>query len=103
MKNAIIRLLSNGYYDGKKYTVDDLTRKFYILKHIIRAGKELKVENKPNNFWNFHNNQNRRELIADLSRVHYFKMTDNAYFHIINRFENGDGYGIAREDRQCQN
>lgn len=76
MKNAIIRLLSNGYYDGKKYTVDDLTKKFYILKHIIRAGKELKVENKPNNFWNF---------------------------HIINRFENGDGYGIAREDRQCQN
>lgn len=96
MKKAIIRLLENGYYDGKKYTVDDFIKKFYPLRHIIKAG-ELTVINKPNHFWNFGNNRNRRELIADLSQVHYFNVKDTAYFHIINRFENGDGYGIERK------
>ena len=97
MKYTIIGILSKGYYDGKKYKSEDLCKKLYFLKHIIQNSDVLQIMNKPNNFWNFGNNQNRRELIDDIRRVHQFKMTDNFYFHIMNRFENGDGYGIQKE------
>jgi hypothetical protein len=97
MKNAIYNLLKNGYYNGRKYTIDDMCKKLYFLKYIARADEVLQVRTKSNSFWEYTNNDKRIELLHDLFRVHQFKITDNAYFHIINRFENGDGYGIVRE------
>lgn len=97
MKNAIYNLLKNGYYNGRKYTIDDMCKKLYFLKYIARADEVLQVRTKSNLFWEHTNNDKRIELLHDLFRVHQFKITDNAYFHIINRFENGDGYGIVRE------
>ena len=97
MKNAIYNLLKNGYYNGKKYTLDDMLKKLYFLKYIARADGGLQVMTSRNKFWDYTNNSNRIDLLHDLYSVHQFKLTDNAYFHIINRFENGDAYGIARE------
>lgn len=97
MKNAIYNLLKNGYYNGRKYTIDDMCKKLYFLKYIARADEVLQVRTKSNTFWEHTNNDKRIELLHDLYGVHKFSVTDIGYFRIINRFENGDGYGITKE------
>ena len=93
MKNCIYNLLKNGYTETKKYTVENFTRYLYLLQYIIEK-QEYFIGCKRNNFWNHTNNENRFQLMHDISQIHRAKMTDGAYFHILNRFENGDRYGI---------
>lgn len=94
MKQVIMTLLSRGYTTTKKYTADDLIKAFYPLKYLIRQEGEL-IRCNDNKFWNPKNNDNRIQLVHKLncSRLHDMS-TD--YFLIINRFENGDAYGIEK-------
>ena len=96
MKRTIIRFLTNGYTATRKYTLDELSRAFYPLKHIAQKRPDGNIWLTSNNFWQDSNNANRIELIADLSACRLGDIKDGGYFHILNRFENGDGYGIAR-------
>ena len=91
MKKTIIGLLAKGYTTSKK-TLEELTKAFYPLKHLITIKNGLTMCNS-NAFWKPENNRNRCELIADLSmaKLHDIK---GHYYHILNRFENGDKYGI---------
>ena len=98
MKNAIYNLLKNGYYNGKKYKIDDMCKKLYFLKYIAKNGEVLQVDINHNPFWDYTNNHNRWELLRDLTKVRRFKISDSGYFHIINRFENGDSYGILKRE-----
>lgn len=93
MKKTIISFLSKGYTTTKKYTLEDLTRKFYPLKYIAQKRSDGNIWLTSNNFWQDSNNEKRLALIKDL---HGAKLGDikGAYFSIINRFENGDHYGI---------
>lgn len=93
MKNRIYNLLKNGYTETKKYTEQDLIKYLYPLKHLIKRENNLIMCNR-NNFWNHTNNENRWQLMDDISQIHRANIKDNAYFRIINRFENGDRYGI---------
>jgi hypothetical protein len=93
MKNRIYNLLKNGYTETKKYTEQDLIKYLYPLKYIIQT-QEYFIGCKRNKFWDYTNNENRWQLMDDISQIHRAKVTDTAYFRIINRFENGDRYGI---------
>lgn len=95
MKKIIIGLLARGYTTTKKYTLDDLTKAFYPLKHIAQQDGHI-IRTKNNNFWNYENNRNRCELIADLASAKLGDIKSNLH-HILNRYENGDHYGIERK------
>ena len=94
MKNYIYNLLRNGYTTTKKYTESDFIKYLYFLKYIIETKHTNFIGCKRNKFWDYTNNHNRIQLLADIQNIHRAKMTDSAFFHIINRFENGDKYGI---------
>lgn len=96
MKSIILTLLRSGYTKTRKYSIEDLARKLYVLRPLLRIGVGGDICCNENAFWMVDNNPKRGDLITDIYRVHRFEATDPAYFHIINRFENGDGYGIAR-------
>lgn len=99
MKKIIIGFLARGYTTTKKYTLDDLTRAFYPLKHIAQTRSDGNIWLTSNNFWQDHNNHNRCELIADLTTAKLGDIKSNLY-HILNRYENGDHYGIEKEQKQ---
>ena len=94
MKQTIIRLLKNGYSVSQKYTADNLIKAFYPLQYIIQQDGKM-IRTKSNKFWDYNNIDKRAALIQDLSfaRLHNMK---GRYFNILNRFENGDGYGIEK-------
>ena len=95
MKHRIYNLLKNGYTETKKYTVEDFVKYLYPLKHIIKKSEYFKdIIAQSNDFWHHTNNENRFQLMEDISQIHRANIKDNAYFRIINRFENGDKYGI---------
>lgn len=95
MKKIIIGLLARGYTTTKKYTLDDLTKAFYPLKHILRINELGQITANDNYFWRFENNDNRYQLISNLTLATLGDIT-SYYFHILNRYENGDHYGIER-------
>lgn len=95
MKKIILGFLARGYTTTKKYTLDDLTKAFYPLKHIAQTRPDGNIWLTSNNFWQDHNNRNRYELIADLTTAKLGDIKNNLY-HILNRYENGDHYGIER-------
>ena len=96
MKNTIIRILKYGHYNGKKYNIEDVYKKIYFLQNVLEKNKYFPIAIKNNKFWSKENLKNRAELIVDIMSVTRFSFTDTAYFHIVNRFENGDGYGIIK-------
>lgn len=93
MKKIIIGILAKGYTTSKK-SIEELTKAFYPLKYLI-TNKHGIITCNDNAFWKYENHRNRCELIADLSMA---KLGDikGFYFHILNRFENGDVYGIDK-------
>ena len=93
MKKIIIGLLAKGYTTSKK-PLEELTKAFYPLEHLITNKNGLTMCN-DNTFWKPENNRNRCELIADLSmsKLHDIK---GHYYHILNRLANGDAYGIEK-------
>ena len=93
MKNLINTILRTGFTRSQK-PLEDYIKYLYPLKYILRVGEAGFVCCNHNPFWRFENKQNQMELYHDIRGVHRRSMTDDAYFRIINRFENGDKYGI---------
>lgn len=94
MKNIIMRILLTGYSSSKK-TIKDFTSYLYILEYVLTTNTLGFVVAKNNAFWNIENEKNRLELVNDISSIRRKDIKDTSYFHIINRFENGDKYGIV--------
>lgn len=95
MKHIISSILRNGVTTSKKKTLDDYIKYLYPLKYILEIDSDTKwVRCNRNAFWYEPNNQNRIELYHDIMAIHRANIKDDAYFRIINRFENGDKYGI---------
>ena len=95
MKQIIITILSNGFTTSKKYNLEDCIKYLYFLKYIFKTNSFTNcVCCNDNVFWLVSNNQNRIELLHDIIAIHKADIKDSAYFRIINRFENGDKYGI---------
>lgn len=95
MKNIILTLLSRGYSKTTKYKRDDLP---YFLRPLFEDSPILGialVSGLP--FWSAQNRENRDDLLHDFYSVQRMSITDTAYFHILNRFENGDAYGMKEE------
>ena len=99
MKNLIITLLRKGSVRTSKYTAEDLAKRFYPLRGIIRDCDLLGVrcvEDSP--FWHPDNNDNRTALIHDLAKARLGDVRSNYYFILV-RFEKGDRYGIPQPQR----
>lgn len=93
MKNLIGTILRTGLTKSKK-PLEDYVKYLYPLKHILTVNQFGWVTCNNNGFWKPENNQNRTELFNDVCGIQRRKITDGSFFHIINRFENGDRYGI---------
>lgn len=91
MKNLIGTILRTGLTKSKK-PLEDYVKYLYPLKHILTVNQLGWVVCNNNGFWKPENNQNRTELFHDVYGIQRRKITDSSYFHIINRFENGDRY-----------
>ena len=94
MKKNILQILRTGVSRSKE-PLERYYKYFYFFKYLIQREGDLTITRR-NDFWSFANKQNRLELINDIYKVRRFTMTDDAYFSIINRFENGDAYGIVK-------
>lgn len=97
MKKFIEGILRRGYTHTAKYSLEDYIKYLYPLQHILQYSPAGFVSCNNNKFWRPENNQNRIELFYDVCGMRKAKPTDNCYFRIINRFENGDKYGIVVE------
>lgn len=98
MKKAMLKFLSNGVYNGTKYTADDFIEKLFFLKMLIKeqSGVPMGILSNDNPFWFLQNESNRYELVQAIENVRRFSVNDTAFFGIINRFENGDCFGIRK-------
>jgi len=94
MKNTILIILQNGFTSSKKHSLDDFVRYLYPLKHLLETCEMLPIRCNKNSFWNSANNENRLALMSDVRRMTRNNANDLYYFRIINRFQNGDKYGI---------
>lgn len=92
MKKIIDTLLRTGYSKTTKYSTQDLEKYLYILRGLFEDTEYGHIKVKSNKFWDRDNSKNRLDLIHDMrSCTKDFK---SGRFHIVNRFENGDKYGI---------
>ena len=96
MKGLISTILRTGFTKSQK-PLADYIKYLYPLKYILRVNEVGWVASNDNSFWKFENNQNRVALFQDIGNIQKKSVTDDAYFRIINRFENGDRYGINVE------
>lgn len=98
MKQAIINFIKNHKYTGSKYTPEDFVKKLPFLELVI--GKQpavmVGVCSNDNWFWQYGNFRNASALADDIAKVKKFVPGDGMYDHILDRFENKDGYGINR-------
>lgn len=100
MKKLIIGILSRGYSSSKQAPLANCVAFLYPLKYILEeppVGLGMSVRCNHNPFWAAGNNQKRCELMRDIDGIRRHNITDGCYFRILNRFENGDGYGIIKE------
>ena len=95
MKNIILKILRTGFSETKKYSAKQLNNYMFVLDGLFCDRYGLIVADVNNHFWDYYNKKNREELIHDLSAVKRRSVQDTAYFRILNRFANGDKYGIA--------
>ena len=94
MKNILINLLTKGYTKTKKYTIKDIEEFCYILQGLFQNKNGIICCNS-NYFWHYENNNKRMQLIQDLKG--YSKdIRKGTKFTILNRYENGDAYGILK-------
>lgn len=98
MKTAILNFLRNGVYTGTKYTADDFIEKLFFLKNLIKvqSAVPMGVISNDNPFWFPPNKKNRDELIQAVENIKKFSVNDTSFFGVINRFENGDCFGIRK-------
>lgn len=95
MKNTISTVLKTGITKSKK-PLEQYVKYLYPLKFILNTNEMGDVVGNDNKFWKPENIQNRMEFCKDVLRIGRKTMQDDGYFRILNRFENGDGYGIER-------
>ncbi|OLA94862.1 MAG: hypothetical protein BHW64_01825 [Candidatus Melainabacteria bacterium LEY3_CP_29_8] len=93
MKKIISNLLSSGFTKSKK-PMEEFTKYLFILKYILKVNELGWITCNDNAFWKAENNQNRIDLMHDVLAIHKKDIRDTSYFHIMNRFANGDKYGI---------
>lgn len=97
MKHIIAGILRRGYTASKKVTAKDCRGFLYPMQYILEdaePGLGMTVRCNQNPFWSPDNHQRAAELMHDILAIHRHNIMDGAYFHILNRFENGDRYGI---------
>jgi len=93
MKDTILRILRNGYVRTNKYSLEDLARRFYPITRIAKYDKVIGgISCNDNTFWSADNQQNRMALYHELAKS---KAGIKGMYFILNRYENGDKYGIA--------
>lgn len=101
MKKIIAGILRRGFTSSKKVTLKDCVEYLYPLKYILEESDlgqfGMSVRCNQNPFWSKDNSQRIMELHNDIMGIHRAHITDTCYFRILNRFENGDGYGIIRQ------
>lgn len=98
MKKIIAGILNRGYTTSKQASLGNCIAFLYPLKYILEDspmedGMTVRCNHNP--FWAPENIQKRSELIRDIQGIHRRNIMDGRYFHILNRFENGDRYGIV--------
>ena len=93
MKKIIDTLLRTGYSKTTKYSTQDLEKYLYILRGLFEDTGYGHIKVKANKFWNQDNSKNRLDLIRDMKSCQK-DIRKGSLFHILNRFENGDKYGI---------
>ena len=99
MKKIILNLLKNGYVKTKKYTVEDIIKYLYIFRGLIYFDAEAEmIRCNSNPFWSGDNVEKRIDLFRDIMSMKRKDIKDSYYFRILNRFENGDKYGIIFTD-----
>ncbi|MEE1505109.1 MAG: hypothetical protein UGF89_12805 [Acutalibacteraceae bacterium] len=98
MKQAIVNFIRNGKYTGTKYGPEDFIKKLPFLEFIISEQPSVMVGMRDNDnwFWRFGNYHIKSKLADDIAKVKKFAPGDVMYDHILDRFENKDGYGINR-------
>ena len=93
MKKSITTILRKGFTTSGKPLADFISY-LYPLKHVLCVNGSGQVTCNNNAFWSLENMHNRRDLYHDICSIEKKTVADNSYFHILNRFENGDRYGI---------
>ena len=93
MKSLILTILETGSTKSKK-PIEDYISYLYPLRNILKVDECGRITHNNNAFWRFENRRNRADLICDIYNIRKKGIRDNSYFHIINRFTNGDRYGI---------
>lgn len=96
MKQIIINILCNGFSNTKR-PLEEICDYVFILKYIFKKSEWGGICCNENAFWDSNNNKNRIELMQDIMDVKRRSVKDFSYFHILNRFANGDKYGIETE------
>ena len=92
-----MNILRAGFTKTKKYTITDLNRYLYPLSCILEISPAGYITCNRNTFWKPENNKKRIELIYLIRAMRKPIKTDKNYCEIINRFENGDAFGIRKE------
>lgn len=98
MKQIVAGILRRGFTTSKKVTLKDCTGYLYPLRYILTEGNPAfgqSVVMNDNPFWKPENRKNQTDLLYDILGIHRHSVMDTCYFHILNRFENGDRYGIV--------
>lgn len=96
MKKIISHILLAGY-STTKTPLFALVNYLYPLKYILVSGGPITIQGNDNPFWSPANNQRRIELYHDVMGMHGRSMKKGTYRAILDRFENGDGYGIVKD------
>lgn len=95
MKRIIAGILCRGY-SMTKVPLDKIISYLYPLRYILTA-RDGGIFNNHNPFWAAENNRRRLELMWDIRDMCGKSMSKGTRFTILNRFENGDAYGIEKD------
>lgn len=95
MKNVLLTLLRTGVSNTKKFKVEDFAKYLPGVANLLFEQREWGITAKSNDFWKHDNNPRAGELRHDIEAVKRASVRDISYFHILNRLNNGDRYGIS--------
>lgn len=96
MKKTIAHILRGGH-SVTQTPLFALVNYLYPLKYILVAPGPTAISCNDNPFWGPSNLQRRLELAHDVMGMHGRSMKKGTYRAILDRFENGDGYGIVKD------
>lgn len=100
MKNTVLRILKNGSAKSTRYTLEDIHKNYYFLRNVIGASEVDGVSEfycvLKNYFFSDDNKPLFEEFVRVFQSVKRRKVTDSAFFQLLNTYENGHGYGIDK-------